>query len=132
MEMEIVFPEGKKVDAFYKDHTIKTDQPKSSGGGGSAPAPFDLFIASIGTCAGIYVLSFCQERNIPTDKIKLILKTEKNEETKMITKIRIEIKLPSDFPEKYKKAVVKSAELCAVTKHIHNPPEFEIHSKISE
>ena len=73
MEMKISFSGGKKVDADYKGFTIKTDQPKHEGGTGSTPEPFSLFIASIGTCIGSYVLSFCQKRNIPTDNINLAI-----------------------------------------------------------
>ncbi len=129
-DIEIVFPGGKKVDALYKDFRIQTDQPKHSGGEGSAPAPFDLFLASIGSCAGIYVLSFCQERNIPTNEIKLILRIERNRESWMITRIEIEIQIPPEFPAKYKKAVVKAAELCTVTKHLYDPPVFNIFARI--
>ncbi len=132
MNMEIVFPGGKKVDAIYKGFTIRTDQPKYSGGDGSAPAPFDLFLASIGTCVGIYVLVFCQERSIPIEEVKLILQTERNKETKMIRKITIEIQLPSEFPEKYKEAMIKAAELCSVKKHLYNPPLFDIYTKTRE
>ncbi|MDA8242639.1 MAG: osmotically inducible protein OsmC, partial [Elusimicrobia bacterium] len=57
-EMEITFPGGKKVNALWHGFEIATDQPKSSGGDNSAPAPFDLFLASLGTCAGIFVLGF--------------------------------------------------------------------------
>ena len=126
MEMKISFPGGKKVEANYKDFTIKTDQPIREGGGGTAPEPFSLFIASIGTCAGFYVLSFCQKRNIPTDNINLLLKLEKNKETHMIRKITIKIQVPEDFPENYKKAIVKTASLCTVKKHLDNPPEIDI------
>ena len=126
MEMKISFSGGKKVDAEYKGLTIKTDQPKHEGGDGSAPEPFSLFIASIGTCTGFYVLSFCQKRNIPTDNISLLLKLEKNKETHMIRKITIEIQVPEDFPENYKKAIIKTASLCSVKKHLDNPPEIDI------
>ena len=126
MDMEIIFSGGKKVDVLYKGLKIQTDQSKKNGGEGSAPQPFDLFLASIGTCAGIYVLSFCNKRNIPIKNIKLLLHTEKNTETKMINKIMIDIQLPPEFPEKYKQAVISSAELCSVKKHLYNPPEFEI------
>lgn len=128
MDMEIVFPGGKRVDTMYKGFTIKTDQPEHGGGDSSAPAPFDLFLASIGTCAGIYILSFCQARNIPTEGLKLIQRTQRNSETRMIDKITIEIHLPPGFPEKYRKSVIKSAELCAVKKHLHNPPAFDIYT----
>ena len=130
MEMEIISAGGKKVNALYKDFTIKTDQSKEYGGDESAPEPFDMFLASIGTCAGINVIVFCQRHSIPTDKIKIILLFERNLETKMMEKIKIEIQLPPDFPEKYKKAVIRSADSCSVKKHIINPPESEI-SEIS-
>jgi len=126
MEMKISFPGGKKVDAGYKGFTIKTDQPIREGGEGSAPEPFSLFIASIGTCTGVYVLSFCQKRNISTGNISLMLKLEKNKDTHMIEKISIEIQVPEDFPENYKKAIVKTANLCTVKKHLDNPPEIDI------
>lgn len=132
MDMEIVFDEGVRINATYKNFTIKTDQPKYGGGDDSAPAPFDLFLASIGTCSGFYVLSFCQGRNIPTDGIKLILRTEKNKEEKIIDKIKIEIQLPPEFPEKYRGAVLKAAELCAVTRCIQNPPSFEVYTTIGK
>ena len=128
MDMEIVFPERKRVDATYKDFTIKTDQPEHNGGDSSAPTPFDLFLASIGTCAGIYILSFCQTRNIPTQGLKLVQRTQRNSETRMIDKIIIEIQLPSQFPEKYRESVIKSAQLCAVKKHLYNPPAFDIYT----
>ena len=129
MDMRISFPGGKKVDAEYKGFTIRTDQSVMSGGDGSAPAPFDLFLASIGTCAGVYILRFCQERNIPTRNINLLLKTQRDSESKRIKKISIDINLPQDFPEKYENAVRQTADLCAVKKHIIKAPEFEINTK---
>jgi len=132
MEMTIVFPGGKKVHALYKGFTIETDQSPLSGGEGSAPAPFDLFLASIGTCAGIYVLSFCQERNISTEGARVVLKTERDREKKRISRIDIEIHLPEGFPEKYRGAVVRSAELCAVARHLHEPPKIDIRATIGE
>ena len=126
MEMKIYFPGGKKVDALYKGFTIKTDQPVDEGGAGSAPEPFSLFLTSIGTCIGIYVLSFCQRNQIPTEDMKLILTFEKNQETHMIENVQTNIFLPKEFPEKYKKAVVKTAELCTVKRHMEKPPKFTI------
>jgi ribosomal protein S12 methylthiotransferase accessory factor len=125
-EMEIVFPGNKKVDAIFNGQVIKTDQPVQAGGDGTAPAPFDLFLASIGTCAGIYVLGFCQARGIPTDGIKLIQKMNYNFQKRLFDKIEIEIKLPPDFPEKYKAAVIHAADNCAVKKHLLNPPEIVV------
>jgi putative redox protein len=126
MEMKITFPGGKKVDALYKGFNIQTDQPIKAGGEGSAPEPFSLFLASIGTCVGIYVLSFCQRNEIPTQDMKLVLSFEKNQQTHMIENMYITIFLPKEFPEKYKKAVIKTAELCTVKRHMENPPKFII------
>ena len=124
--MEITFEGGKIVTAFYRGHIIRTDQPVNSGGSNSAPSPFDLFLVSIGTCAGIYVKSFCDNRQIPTDGIKIIQKTEFNPETGLPVKLTIDIRLPSGFPEKYKASIINVAELCKVKKSMANPPEFQI------
>ena len=130
MEMEIVFPGGKKVDALYKGFRIKTDQPQQSGGEGAAPAPFDLFLSSIGTCSGIYVLSFLQERGLATEDLRLTMKGEYDPEKKLIGRIEIEILLPEGFPEKYKEAVIRAVELCAVKKHLEQPPTMEVRATI--
>lgn len=124
--MDITFPGGKQVDALFRGFTIQTDQDRESGGEASAPEPFDLFLASIGTCAGIYALNFCTERKIETDGLKLHLTIRRNEEQKRVDRITIEIALPAEFPEKYKRAIVKAAGLCSVKKHMLNPPEFDI------
>ena len=131
MEMEIYFPENKKVNAKFGKYEVLTDQKKYAGGDESAPEPFNLFLASIGTCAGIYVISFCQERKLNTDGLKIKLNTEKDKEKKMLSKISLEIILPKDFPEKYKKAVIKSADLCSVKKHMFDPPEFDIKTSVA-
>jgi ribosomal protein S12 methylthiotransferase accessory factor len=124
--MEITFDGGKVVTAHLHGHAIRTDQPLNQGGENSAPSPFELFLASIGTCAGIYVKSFCDNRKIPTDAIKIIQTAEYDKQTGLPVNIKIDIKLPSDFPEVYKEAVLKAAALCKVKKTIANPPQFEL------
>jgi putative redox protein len=126
MDMIVTFPGNKRVDAQYKGFSILTDQSVADGGEASAPAPFDLFLASIATCAGIYVLEFCQHRSIPTENIRFVQKMERNSATKMIEKITIELFVPPEFPMKYKEAVVRAAQLCTVKKHLLQPPEFSI------
>jgi len=126
MEMEITFPGGARVDASFEGMSVKTDQPVQGGGTGSAPTPFATFLASIGTCAGIYVLGFCQQRGLPTKDIKIIQRMQSNPMTGLVGKISLDIQLPPDFPEKYKAAVIKSAEQCAVKKHLEHPPVFEV------
>jgi putative redox protein len=129
-DMKITFPGGKRVDAFYKGFHIETDQPIYQGGEGAFPAPFDLFLVSIGTCSGIYVLSFCQNRNIPTEDLTLTMRSERNRETKRIERIYIDIQLPAEFPEKYTNAVIKSVNGCAVKLHMEHAPSFEVRAHI--
>jgi len=124
--MEITFDGGKVITAHTHGHIIRTDQPEDNGGGNTAPAPFDLFLASIGTCAGIYVKGFCDNRNIPTDGIKIIQSYEWNQETGLPVNLKLDIKLPADFPEKYKASLIHVADLCKVKKSMANPPKFEI------
>jgi len=126
MEMDIVFPGGARVDAISNGMVITTNQD------GSAPAPFGLFLASIGTCAGIYVASFCQQRGIPTDNIRIKQRMQVNPLTRMVDHIELDIQLPPDFPEQYKAAVIRSAELCAVKKHLEQPPTFDVHTSVIE
>jgi putative redox protein len=126
MEMVIDFPGGARVDAHFGSFTVKTDQPPQGGGEDSAPAPFSIFLASIGTCAGIYVLGFCRQRNIPTNGIRLIQNLEVDRATGMVSKVLLDIQLPPDFPHKYKDAVIRAAEQCKVKKHFEHPPQFAI------
>jgi putative redox protein len=129
MEMVIDFPGGARVDAHFGPYTIITDQPPAGGGEGSAPAPFTVFLASIGTCAGIYVLGFCKQRGLPVDGIRVIQRMHGSPTTGMIERIDLEIQTPPDFPEKYLPSLVRSAELCAVKKHMENPPKFNVYTK---
>jgi uncharacterized OsmC-like protein len=126
MDMKVYFPGGRKVYMDYGEYTIETDQPVRGGGDGTAPAPFDLFLASIGTCAGIYALGFMQQRGIDPEGSYISMNPQFDPTVGLITKIDIDLKLPEGFPEKYKAAVINSMNLCAVKKHLHQPPEFEI------
>ncbi len=122
MEMIIDFPGGSRVDAHFGNFTVPTDQPPVA----SAPTPFAVFLSSIGTCAGIYVLGFCQQRGIPTDGIRIVQRVHSNPFTHMVDKIDLEIQVPPNFPDKYRNSLIRSADLCAVKKHLENPPAFEI------
>ncbi|MCK5033400.1 MAG: OsmC family protein [Calditrichia bacterium] len=132
MEMIIDFPGGARVDAHFDQFTIPTDQSPLGGGESSAPTPFATFLASIGTCAGIYVLGFCKQRGISTDGVQIIQRMHSNPMTGMIGKIDLEIQVPEDFPEKYRSSLVRAAELCAVKKHFEQPPTFEVYTKEME
>ena len=124
--MEIVFPGNARVDAVSNGMVIQTNQD------GTSPSPFALFLASIGTCAGIYVLGFCRQRGLPTDNIRIIQRMESNPVTRMIEKVELDVQLPPDFPEKYRNAVIRSAELCAVKKHLEDPPVFDVYTSVVE
>jgi putative redox protein len=126
MEMVITFSGGAKVDAQLGEFTIRTDQPPTGGGEGSAPAPFSLFLASLGTCAGIYVLSFCRKRDLRTDGIRIVQKNGFDHETHKLTDVTLTIEVPKDFPEKYYDALIRAADQCAVKRAIMDPPKFEI------
>jgi putative redox protein len=132
MEMAVTFPGGKKVNAAYKGFVVETDQSKEEGGEGSAPEPFDLFLASIGTCAGVYVVYFCDERGISTAGIKMTLAFDRNETKHLVEAVRIHIDLPPGFPQKYKNAIAKIAGLCTVKRNIIDPPEFTVTAAIQE
>ena len=124
--IEVDFPGGKRVDGKIENMIIKTDQPVEEGGGGSAPEPFNLFLMSIATCAGIYALDFCQAREIETKDMALTMKCEYDPTVRVYQKLTIDLRVPAGFPDKYKKAIVRTMDLCSVKKHILNPPEFEI------
>jgi len=123
-DMQIGFPGGSRVQAQYKGFTIDTDQPAHGGGGGSAPAPFDYFIASIGTCAGFYVLKFLEQRSLPTEGVRVTLSTKKDRERKRISDVVVRIELPDEFPQKYRQALMRAVDLCSVKQHVLEPPRF--------
>lgn len=125
MEMEVVFPGGERVDALLGNMTVSTNQD------GSAPAPFGLFLASIGTCAGIYVLGFCQHRGLPTDGLKIVQRMHMNPITRLIEQVDLDIVVPPEFPEKYHDALIRSASQCAVKKHLERPPSFNVKTRVA-
>jgi len=132
MEMIIDFPGGARVDAHFGPYTVMTDQPPQGGGEGLAPTPFAVFLASIGACAGIYVLGFCKQRGLPTDGIRIVQRTHSDPATGMVGQIDVEIQVPPSFPEKYLPSLVRSAELCAVKKHLERPPQFNVYTNAVE
>ncbi len=126
MKYDIKLGVNKKVDAHYRGFTIHSDQPVASGGDNTAPSPFELFLASIGMCIGFYVSAFCQSRSISVDNIKITQTVIRNDATHMVEKVLIDINLPPDFPEKYKVAVIKTAQSCSVKKFLDSPAEIQI------
>ena len=122
--LDVQFPGGKRVDIRIRGFEIATDQSLKAGGAASAPAPFDLFLSSMAACAGIYALNFCESRKLPTQGLGLSMDWERDAKQPLQAKVRYRLKLPRGFPEKYRSSIVKAMNLCAVKKHIQNPPEF--------
>lgn len=129
MDMIVSFPGGARVDVSFNGYTVKTDQPPMGGGEGSAPTPFAVFLSSIGACAGIYVLGFCKQRELPTEGIQIVQRSHSNPATGMVDRIDLEIQVPPSFPEKYYESLIRSANLCAVKKHLEQPPSFNVTAK---
>jgi putative redox protein len=124
--VKISFPGHVMVDATYKGHTVRTDQPVTAGGDDSALSPFDLFFVSIATCMGFYALRFCQERNLSTEGLGLTLEPVRSEQSKRVETVRILLQLPGEFPDKYKGAIERAVDQCTVKKHVLDPPRFEL------
>ncbi|MDK9718192.1 MAG: OsmC family protein [Trichlorobacter sp.] len=134
MKIDISFEGGKKVAATFENGLqLMTDQAIENGGDGAYPEPFACFLGSIGTCAGIYVLEFCNARKIPTEKVSLTQDIEFEldpQGKRRVSKVSMTINLPPEFPERYQKAIVKAAELCSVKKAIMHPPEFVVNYQV--
>ena len=124
--MTVSFPGGVAVDATYKGLSVHTDQPESAGGANTALSPFDLFLASIATCMGFYALRFCQERSIVTDGLGVTLEPVRDGDTKKLTALRVDLRLPAEFPEKYRGAIERAVDQCAVKKALFDPPRVEL------
>lgn len=124
--VKVEFPGGKKVNARVGNFLIQTDQSVKAGGEASAPEPFDHFLASIATCAGIYALGFCRSRDLPTDGLDLSMVCEGDTKRKMFTRMSLQLTLPRGFPEKYRAGITRAMELCTVKRHIMDAPEFSV------
>lgn len=128
MDIRIRFAGNKRVDAIFGDRVVHTDQGPLHGGEGSAPEPFELFLASLASCAGVYVLGFCQARNIPTEGIELTQRHDFDESGRL-TRVTMQIDVPADFPAKYVPALERVAAKCTVKRVIQDAPEFVIEAK---
>lgn len=125
-DIKVTFGDGFVIKAECRGHLITTDQPVAVGGNDSAPTPFELFLASIATCAGFYVLAFLKQRQLSAEGIYLTMSSERSPESKLVKNIKINIHLPESFPDKYREAVVRAADQCTVKAHLQQPPSIEI------
>jgi putative redox protein len=126
MDIKVQNPGGMRIEAQLGEFTVATDQPVADGGSNSAPSPFDLFLASLATCASYYVLAFCRQRDLPTDGISVTMSNDWNESKHLAENIRMDIQLPGDIPAKYHKAIRRAAGMCTVKRHLDHPPAFEL------
>jgi putative redox protein len=125
-DLVVSFPGGLRVDAQVGDFVVHTDQPAEGGGDGSAPTPFSVFLASLGTCAGIYVLGYLKARGLPTEGLQILQDHERDAASGLIGKVRMAIHLPAGIGQEHHAAIVRSAQKCAVKKHLEHPPAFDI------
>jgi putative redox protein len=123
MDIHIRLGGGKKVDAEFGGFVLRTDQPVKHGGEDSAPSPFDVFLASIGTCAGYFIQNYCQSRGLSTEGVQIVQHMDWDKH--LVTKVRLDIQVPESFPEAYRASLVSAVNLCTVKKHLKNPPEIE-------
>lgn len=128
-EILITLPGGRRVDARLPGHLVHTDQPREGGGEDSAPSPFQLFLASIGTCAGIFVQGFCHKRGLPFEQIRIVERPRFGEDG-TLTAVDLDIEVPPDFPDKYRDALVRVADQCSVKKAIQGRPEFTVRTVV--
>jgi len=124
VELSVWFPGKKKVDVAVGSFIIHTDQSVAHGGDGSAPEPFDLFLASMGACAGVYVLAFCASRGIPTDQIRIEEKAQFERGT--LSGVTLDVHVPPSFPAKYLQALQVAASGCPVKRAFSAQPEITI------
>jgi len=130
MDITVTFGGGMKVNANFNNFTVYTDQTKRAGGDESSPEPFYYFLSSLATCAGFFVLRFCQTRKISSEGIQLRQSHHWNKEQKRVDNIHLEIELPSSFPEKYAPALIRATNECTVKKALMNPPQIDVTTKI--
>jgi len=123
--VEVSFPGGVRVDATFRGLTVQTDQPEPLGTN-TAMSPYDLFMASLATCAGFYALRFCQQRDLSTEGLGISLTPVRKEGEKKIGLMKLDVRLPEGFPEKYHEAILRAVDQCAVKKALHEPPDFEV------
>ena len=118
-KFKVTFPGNKKVDVEFDKYIVKTDQNKIHGGDDTAPEPFNLFLSSLASCAGIFAVSFCEVRKLDTNGMHIILDIRNKEGQKHIDEIILTLHVNKTFPEKYINAIIKSMNGCAVKQQLH-------------
>ena len=126
MEITVNFLDNLRLEAKFDDFTITTDQPVRYKGDGTAPSPFDYFLASSALCAAYFVKLYCLSRDIPTDDIRVSQNNIIDPENRYNQIFQIRIELPSGISERDRLGIIRSADRCTVKKVVQQNPEFEI------
>ncbi|MDC1173924.1 OsmC domain/YcaO domain-containing protein [Bacteriovoracaceae bacterium] len=129
MQVNVRFLENLKLEANFDDFSIKTDQPIRYKGDGTAPSPFDYFLASSALCAAYFVKIYCKARDIPTEDIKLTQNNIVDPENRYKQIFNIQVELPASISEKDKEGILRSMDRCTVKRVIQNDLGFQIDSK---
>ncbi|WP_167146208.1 OsmC domain/YcaO domain-containing protein [Pseudomonas sp. OTU750018] len=126
MEIKVKFLDNLRLEAKFDDFTVVADQPIRYKGDGSAPGPFDYFLASSALCAAYFVKLYCDTRNIPTDNIRLSQNNIVDPENRYQQIFKIQVELPADISEKDRLGILRSIDRCTVKKVVQAGPEFVI------
>jgi ribosomal protein S12 methylthiotransferase accessory factor len=126
MEIKVNFLDNLRLEAKFDDFTVIADQPIRYKGDGSAPGPFDYFLASSALCAAYFVKLYCQTRDIPTENIRLSQNNIVDPENRYAQIFKIQVELPADISEKDRQGILRSIDRCTVKKVVQQGPEFII------
>jgi len=126
MEINVNFLDNLRLEAKFDDFTVVTDQPIRYKGDGSAPSPFDYFLASSALCAAYFVRVYCKARDIPTNNIRLSQNNIVDPENRYNQIFKIQVELPEDISEKDRQGILRSIDRCTVKKVVQTGPEFQI------
>ena len=126
MEIKVNFLDNLRLEAKFDDFTVVTDQPIRYKGDGSAPSPFDYFLASSALCAAYFVRVYCKARDIPTENIRLSQNNIVDPENRYNQIFRIQVELPEDISDKDRQGILRSIDRCTVKKVVQTGPDFQI------
>ena len=126
MEIKVNFLDNLRLEAKFDDFTVTADQPIRYKGDGSAPSPFDYFLASSALCAAYFVKVYCKARDIPTDNIRLSQNNIVDPEDRYNQIFQIQVELPDDISAKDREGILRSIDRCTVKKVVQTGPEFKI------
>ena len=122
----VSFPGGVRIETRLGAHTLVTDQPAAHGGTDAGPSPYDLFLASIATCAGFYAAAFCHSRKLSLEGIALALEVDEDGTSHLPTELTVHLTLPKGFPEQYRAAILRAVENCKVKKSLAAAPAVRV------